>query len=126
MARKSQKTLDPDGSYGPADLLVSTQRPRIQEHLDGATELLPLREMVYRLVHERGPMSVADLARELAATTPRTVNPPYTDDPELFLLRIVAGSGRELPPLCDMQTIVRALAEAPEPDPDYGFEVRPA
>jgi hypothetical protein len=38
----------------------------------------------------------------------------------------VAGSGRELPPLCDMQTIIRVLAEEPEPDPDYGFEVRPA
>ena len=126
MARKAQKNLDPDGSYGPADLMVSTRRPRIQEHLDGATELLPIRETVYRLVLERGPMSVADLARELAATRQRTVGPPYTEDPELFLLRIVAGSGRHLPPLCDMQTIVRALAEAPEPDPDYGFEVRPA
>ena len=56
---------------------------------------------------------------------PRAIHPPYTDDPELYLLRLVAG-GRELPLLCDMQTIVRAVADAPEPDPDYGFQIRPA
>ena len=126
MARKAQKSLDPDGHYGPADLLVSTTRPRVQEHLDGAPELLPAREIVYRLVDERGPISLADLARELPGLAPRAVHPPYTEDPELYMLRLVAGSGRELPPLCDMQTIVRVLAEEPEPDPDYGFEVRPA
>ena len=121
VARKAQKTLDPDGQYAPADLLVSTARPRVQEHVDGALELLPAREVVYRLVDERGPISIADLARELPAIAPRAVHPPYTEDPELYLLRLVAGAGRELPPLCDMQTIVRALADAPEPDPDYGF-----
>lgn len=126
MARKAQKTLEPDGHYGPADLLVSTERPRVREHLDGAIELLPTRETLYRLVVERGPISVADLARELTAVSPRAVHPPYTDDPELYLLRLVAGSERELPPLCDMATIVRAIADDPAPDPDYGFEVRPA
>ena len=75
---------------------------------------------------ERGPISVADLARELPALAPRAVHPPYTEDPELYLLRLVAGAGRELPPLCDMQTIIKALADEPEPDLDYGFEVRPA
>ncbi|HEX2507363.1 MAG TPA: hypothetical protein VHK23_03500 [Miltoncostaeaceae bacterium] len=126
MARKAQKSLDPEGHYGPADLMVSTSRPRFQEHVEGAPELLPAREIVYRVVQERGPISVADLARELPAVAPRAVHPPYTDDPELSTLRLVAGAGRDLPPLCDMQTIVRALAEEPEPDPDYGFEVRPA
>jgi hypothetical protein len=125
VARRALKTIDPEGEYAPADLLVSTVRPRVQEHLEGALELLPAREVVYRVVHERGPISLADLARELPAIAPRAVHPPYTDDPELFLLRLVAGAGRELPPLCDMQTIIRALAEEPEPDPDYGFEVRP-
>lgn len=125
MARKAQKELDPDGEYAPEDLMVSTSRPRIAEHLEGAAELLPAREVVYRLVHDRGPISVADLARELPSVAPRAAHPPYTDDPELYVLRLVAGTGRELPPLCDMQTIIRALAESPEPDPDYGFEVRP-
>jgi hypothetical protein len=126
VARKAVKTLDPEGHYAPADLMVTTSRPRIQEHLDGAAELLPAREVVYRLVHDRGPMSIADIAAELPAIAPRAVHPPYTDDPELYLLRLIAGAGRDLPPLCDMETIVRALAEQPEPDPDYGFEVRPA
>jgi hypothetical protein len=126
VARKARKTLDPDGRYEPEELVVTTARPRVPEHLDGATELLPAREVVYRLVHDRGPISIADLALELPAIAPRAVHPPYTDDPELYLLRLVAGAGRELPPLCDMQTIIRALAESPEPDPDYGFEVRPA
>ncbi len=126
MARRAQKTLDPDAQYAPADLLVTTARPRVPEHLEGALELLPAREVVYRLVEERGPISIADLARELPAIAPRTVHPPYTDDPELYLLRLVAGAGRELPPLCDMQTIVRAVAETPDPDPDYGFQIRPA
>jgi hypothetical protein len=126
VARKARKTLDPDRDYAPGDLVVSTERPRVPEHLDGAVELLPTRETLYRLVLERGPISVADLARELVAVAPRAVHPPYTEDPELYLLRLVAGSGRDLPPLCDAQTIVRALAEQPEPDPDYGFEVRPA
>jgi hypothetical protein len=126
VARRAQKTLDPDGQYAPADLMVSTSRPRVQEHLDGALELLPAREIVYRLVEERGPISIADLAQELPAIAPRAVHPPYTEDPELYLLRLVAGAGRELPPLCDVATIIRALAESPQPDPDYGFEVRPA
>ena len=55
MARRAQKTLDPDAQYAPADLLVSTARPRVPEHLEGALELLPAREVVYRLVEERGP-----------------------------------------------------------------------
>jgi hypothetical protein len=126
VARRAQKTLDPDAQYAPADLLVSTARPRVPEHLDGALELLPAREVVYRLVEERGSVSIADLARELPVIAPRAIHPPYTDDPELYLLRLVAGAGRELPPLCDMQTIVRAVADAPEPDPDYGFQIRPA
>ncbi len=126
MARKAPKELDPDGQYAPADLVVSTSRPRVAEHIEGAAELLPAREVVYRLVHDRGPISVADLAHELPAIAPRAVHPPYTDDPELYVLRLVAGTGRELPPLCDLQTIIRTLAESPEPDPDYGFEVRPA
>lgn len=125
MARKTRKSLDPEGHYGPADLVVSSDRPRVAEHLDGALELLPARELVYRLVLERGPISVADLARELPAIAPRMAHPPYTDDPELYVLRLVAGAGRELPPLCEMQEIVRALVESPDPDPDYGFEVRP-
>ncbi len=126
MARRAQKTLDPDGQYAPADLVVTTARPRVQEHVDGALELLPAREIVYRLVEERGPISIADLAQELPAIAPRAVHPPYTEDPELYVLRLVAGAGRELPPLCDVATIVKALAESPEPDLDYGFEVRPA
>jgi hypothetical protein len=126
VARKAQKTLVPDGDYAAADLVVSTTRPRMAEHVEGAIDLLPAREVVYRLVHERGPISVADLARELPALAPRAVHPPYTDDPELYVLRLVAGSGRELPPLCDLPTIIRALAESPDADLDYGFEVRPA
>jgi hypothetical protein len=125
VARRAQKALDPDGHYGPADLVVTTSRPRVAEHREAAMELPPAREGVSRLVHDRGPISVADLAQELPAVAPRAVHPPYTDDPELYVLRLVAGTDRELPPLCDMQTIIRALAESPEPDPDYGFEVRP-
>ena len=60
-------------------------------HLDGALELLPAREVVYRLVEERGWISIADLARELPVIAPRAIHPPYTDDPELYLLRLVAG-----------------------------------
>jgi hypothetical protein len=126
VARKAQKALDPDGDYAVGDLVVSTSRPRVAEHLDGAVELLPAREVVYRIVHDRGPISIADLAAELAGVAPRAVHPPYTDDPELYLLRLIAGSGRELPPLADLPTIVRALAEDPEADLDYGFEVRPS
>jgi hypothetical protein len=70
VARKAQKSLDPEGTYAPADLMVSTTRPRFQEHIDGAPELLPAREVVYRLVDERGPISVADLARELPGLAP--------------------------------------------------------
>lgn len=126
MARKSQKTLDPEKEYAPGDLMVTTSRPRVAEHLDGPADLLPARELVYRIVHDRGPISIADLAQELPGLAPRAVHPPYTDDPDLYVLRLVAGSGRELPPLCDMPTIVRALAAAPDADLDYGFEVRPS
>ena len=126
MARKAEKTLDPEGHYAPADLMVSTTRPRIPEHLDGAADLLPTREVVYRQVHDRGALADAEIAAELPAIAPRAVHPPYTDDPELYLLRLVAGAGRDLPPLCDLDTIVRAVVDQPEADPDYGFEIRPA
>jgi len=122
----ARKVLDPEGDYGPADLLVSTDRGHVPAPLEGPAERLPARETIYRVVRERGPISLEDLAREMSGVGPRTIRPPYIDQPELYLLRLVAGSWRRLPPLCDMQTVIRILADSPEPDPDYGFEVRPA
>jgi len=126
VAKRAQKVLDPEGRYGAADLVVSTTRERAAVPLDGPPERLPTREALYRIVLDRGPISLEDLTRELSGLAPGAIGPPYTDEPELYLLRLIAGSGRGLPPLCDLQTVVRALAETPEPDPDYGFEVRPA
>lgn len=126
MAKRARRVLDPEGSYGPADLVVSAARERVPAPLEGPAERLPARETLYRVVHERGPISLEDLAREMSGVGPRTIRPPYIDEPELYLLRLIAGSGRALPPLCDMQTIIRILADSPEPDPDYGFEVHPA
>jgi hypothetical protein len=126
MGKAARKTLDPEGRYGPADLLVSTGRERVPAPLEGPAERLPAREALNRVVHERGPISLEDLAREVSGAGPRAVRPPYIDQPELYLLRLIAGSERALPPLCDLQTIIRILADSPEPDPDYGFVVRPA
>lgn len=128
MARRAARAavLDPERSYGPADLVVTTERARPPSPMEGPAERLPAREALYRIVLERGAVSLADLAQEVTGFSPGAARPPYTDDPELYLLRLIAGSRLRLPPLCDMQTIVRALAESPEPDPDYGFEVRPA
>jgi hypothetical protein len=122
VARAAKKSLDPEGRYGPADLVVSAA-PRPPDALGaGVPERIPAREALYRVVSERGPMTLDELARAAPGGAPA----PYTDAPELYLLRLVAGARRRLPPLCDIQTAVRILAESPEPDPDYGFEVRPA
>jgi hypothetical protein len=126
VAKKARAALDPESSYGPADLVVSATRERAPGPLEGPAERLPARETLYRVVHERGPITLEKLAREVSGVGPRAVRAPYIDQPELYLLRLIAGSGRDLPPLCDMQTIVRILADSPGPDPDYGFEVRPA
>lgn len=126
MAKAAKRQLDPEGRYGPADLVVSTGRERVPAPLEGPAERLPARETLYRVVHERGPITLEELVREMSGVGPRAIRPPYIDQPELYLLRLIAGSARELPPLCDMQTVIRILADSAEPDPDYGFQVRPA
>jgi len=51
----------------------------------------PAREVVYRLVRERGPITLADLAREFGAFLPGGVRPPYAQDAAAYVLRLLAA-----------------------------------
>lgn len=117
--------LDPEGRYAPADIVVSARPRRGVEPSEGPAERMPAREVIYRVVLERGPISLQDLVAQLPLPARRTAPAPYADAPELYLLRLIAGARCALPPLCDLQTIVRSLVET-EADPDYAFDVRPA
>lgn len=125
-ATRAGRPLDPEGHYGPEDLEVGVE-VELPGREAGARpgERLPAREVLYGILREYGPMSLADLARHFTVTVPGGVRPPYTEDPEVYVLRLVAGrrAGRALSP---MEDLVRGLAEDPQPDPDYGFVVRPA
>lgn len=117
--------LDPAIAYGPDDLVVSTDRMLGGGRIEGPVDLLPARELVYRVVRDRGPLSLADLTRELSGVLPGGGRPPYDERPEAYVLRMVGGGRLDLPPLASLGEMVRALATLP-PDPDYGLEVTSA
>ncbi len=124
--RKTTKKLDPGKEYTPADLVVTTERELRGAPAVGTLDRLPAREAIYRTLQRRGPMTVADLAAEFGAMTAAGARPPYAEDPALYVLRMIGGSARQLPPLAPFEELVRAFAVDPTPDPDYGFELRPA
>jgi hypothetical protein len=125
MARE-ENALDPEGHYSPEDLVVRSEANLPAEGGGRISDQLPAREIVYRLVRERGGMSLAELSREFATVAPGLVRPPYAQDPEVYVLRLVLGGRVDLPPLADMATLVRLAAQSPGADPDYGLELRPA
>jgi hypothetical protein len=120
------RTLDPEGHYSAEDLVVTSRTELPLEGGGRISDQLPARELVYRLVRERGDISLAELSREFATIAPGLVRPPYAQDPELYVLRLVLGGRVDLPPLADLSVLVRLAAENPGPDPDYGLEVRGA
>ena len=124
--RKTTKKLDPEVEYTPSKLVVTTTRELPGAPVAGTLDRLPAREAIYRTLQQRGPMTVADLAAEFGAMTAAGARPPYAEDPALYVLRMIGGSARELPPLAPFEDLVRAFAADPAPDPDYGFELRPA
>ena len=126
MARKEERRLDPDGHYGAEDLVVTSEVDLPAEGGGRISDQLPAREIVYRLVRERGGMTVADLSREFAAIAPSAIRPPYAQEPEVYVLRLVAGDRTRVPPLADFPALVRHIAENPDADSDYGLTVRPA
>jgi len=126
LAAKDERRLDPDGHYSPEDLLVTSDVDLPAEGGGRISDQLPAREIVYRLVHERGGLTLADLSREFAAIAPSAVRPPYAQEPEVYVLRLVAGDRAGGPPLADFASLVRHLAAHPTTDPDYGLTVRPA
>jgi len=123
--RAKAKELDPEGHYSPEDLVISTAMEFPYEGGARISEQLPAREVIYRIVRERGPLTLAELTSEFVAVAPGAARPPYSQDPELFVLRLIGGGRLSLAALGDLEAVVRELADAPE-DPDYGFEVRPA
>jgi hypothetical protein len=126
LAAKDDRRLDPDGHYSPEDLVVSSD---VELPLEGGgriSDQLPAREILYRLVRERGGMTLTELSREFAAIAPSAIRPPYAQEPEVYVLRLVAGDRAGVPPLADFPSLVRHLAEHPAADPDYGLTVRPA
>ena len=124
--RKTTKKLDPETQYSPAQLMVSTERTLPPSQASGALDRLPAREAIYRTLQRRGPMTVADLAAEFGAMTSAGARPPYAEDPALYVVRMIGGGGRSLPPLASFDALVHAFAVDPAPDPDYGFELLPA
>jgi hypothetical protein len=122
---KDDRRLDPEGHYSPEDLVVSSDVDLPAEGGGRLSDQLPAREIVYRLVRERGGMTLAELSREFSAIAPSAVRPPYAQEPEIYVLRLVAGDRAGIPPLADFQAVVRHLAEHPPDDADYGLTVRP-
>ncbi len=125
MAAKDAR-LDPEGHYSPEDLVVTSDVDLPADGGGRITDQLPAREIVYRLVRERGGLTLAELSREFSAIAPSAVRPPYAQEPEVYVLRLVAGDRAAIPPLADFQELVRHLAENPRPDADYGLTLRPA
>lgn len=129
MARRTKATpkeLKADAQYGPGDLVVLTERVLPGGAPGEALDRLPAREAMYRVVAERGPITIEDLAAEFGGMAPGGARPPYTEDPAIYVLRMVGGGGRQLPSLAGFDELVAVLTRNPGPDPDYGFEVRPA
>ncbi|MGI9538927.1 MAG: hypothetical protein ACR2N6_02120 [Miltoncostaeaceae bacterium] len=112
-------------TYGPGDLVVTTEMEPAGDAPDGV-DRLPAREAIYRTVAAKGPISIEDLASEFSGMAPGGARPPYSEDPATYVLRMVSGGSRELPGLATFDELVSILARDPQPDPDYGFEVRPA
>jgi hypothetical protein len=126
LAAKDERRLDPDGHYSPEDLRVTSDAELPVEGGGRISDQLPAREIVYRLVRERGGLTLAELSREFAAIAPGAIRPPYAQEPEVYVLRLVAGDRAGVPPLADFPALVRHLASHPASDPDYGLTVRPA
>ena len=126
MADREGRPLDPDGHYGAEDILVTSKVDLPVEGASRVSDQLPAREVLYRLVREHGGMTLAELSREFATLVPGFVRPPYAQDPEIYVLRLVVGGRVPLPPMADLATTVRLAAESGDPDPDYGLEVRAA
>lgn len=122
---RSSKQLSVTKTYGPGDLVVTTELESSGGAPEGL-ERLPAREAIYRKVLEKGTISVEALAVEFSGMTPGGARPPYAEDPATYVLRMVSGGSRELPGLATFDELVQILARDPGPDPDYGFEVRPA
>jgi hypothetical protein len=114
--------LDPSGHYSPEDILVRTDLDLPGEGLARLSDDPPAREVIYRLVRERGPISLADLGREFAAFLPGGVRPPYAQDPSVYVLRLLAGGRATLPALASFESLVGLVARL-DPDPHYGFEI---
>ncbi|MDX6646098.1 MAG: hypothetical protein QOK40_1825 [Miltoncostaeaceae bacterium] len=121
----SRPPLDPAGHYSPEDIVVSTELDLPGEGLARLSDEPPAREVVYRLVRERGPITLADLAREFGAFLPGGVRPPYTQEAAVYVLRLLAGGRAALPALASFESLVGVVARL-GPDPHYGFEISPA
>ena len=121
-----KKKLNPNSTYAPGDLVVATEMEMPGGGNEGTFDRLPAREAIYRVVAERGPITVEDLATEFSGMAPGGARPPYSEDPATYVLRMVSGGARDLPGLATFDELVGILARDPGPDPDYGFEVRPA
>jgi hypothetical protein len=121
----SRPPLDPAGHYSPEDIVISTDLDLPGEGLARLSDDPPAREVVYRLVRERGPITLADLAREFGSFLPGGVRPPYSQDAAVYVLRLLAGGRAGLPALASFESLVGIVARL-GPDPHYGFEISPA
>src|SRR5688572_6757760 len=111
-----QSGSDGGAHFGAGDLLVSTEVDLPGDRSGPLFDQLPAREVLYRLVRERGPISVADLAREFETVAPSGARPPYAQDPEAYVVRLVAGGRAALAPLADLPTLLAAVAALSGPD----------
>ena len=118
--------LGQDGVYSPEDLIVTARSDLPGEGLGRMTDQLPTREIIYRLAREQSGISLAELARAFQAAIPGGARPPYSGDPAVYVLRLLAGHRADLPPLASLDTLVRLISARPGPEPDYGFEVTTA
>jgi hypothetical protein len=123
--RTGAPALDPSGHYSAEDIVVRTELDLPGEGLARLSDEPPAREVIYRLVRERGPISLADLAREFSAFLPGGVRPPYAQDPATYVLRLLAGGRATLPALATFEAMVGIVARLGA-DPHYGFEISAA
>lgn len=121
----NRKKLSVTKTYGPGDLVVTTDMEPVGDD-GGGIDRLPAREAIFRKVLEKKSITIEDLAMEFSGMAPGGARPPYSDDPATYVLRMVSGGSRELPGLATFDELVQILARDPRPDPDYGFEVGPA
>jgi hypothetical protein len=117
------KPLDPDGHYGGEDVVVWSDSDLPTDREVRISEGLPVRETIYRIVRERGPVTLADLTRELLSLLPGAARPPYAQEPEAYVLRLVAGGRARLPSLASLDALIAAIAGGVEADPDYGLRL---